>query len=568
MSPEAFFLVLAPTTPFALALLSCLPGFGRRLLPILPWAPFPALAIALFGASGIEAPLPSLLLHVRLILDEPGRVFLLVTALLWSLAGAYAWAYLREPRAAAFSRWWLVTLTGNLLILVAGDVVSFYAGFSLMSLAAFGLIIHERTAEAVRAARIYLILAVFGETCLLLGIMVAATAADSLSIAAVRDGLSHGPNRDLAIGLLIVGFGLKAGLMPLHAWLPLAHPAAPTPASAVLSGAMVKAGIFGLVRFLPLGETLVGWGALLAIAGLTTAYLAVAFGLFQTRPKTILAYSTVSQMGLLIGVIGAGAASTDPGRLIEPVALYVAHHGLAKSALFLGVGVVAACTPRMFRPAAAVLALMATAVAGMPLTGGALAKLVVKEPVGEGLSSLLLTLSALGTTLLMLRFLQTTLRNQPDPAAKPRAGLAAPFFLTALAAFVVPWWLYAGLEQGSIVYPLAPAILWAGAWPVLAGVALALACRTLPWRPRQSIPEGDIVVLAESAARAGRRALPGFERRWTGLAATFRIKPLELHEPTWPDRLERALGGWRVAACVLAGGLLVTWVVLAARAAA
>jgi len=560
MSGLAALLWLVPAAPVALALASCTPAVGSRLIRLLPWAPAPALLAALLVPSGVAAPLPDLMLGAGLMLDQPARVFLAVASILWSLAGLYAGSYLDRARAVGFCRWWLATLAGNLLLIVAGDVVSFYLGFSLMSLAAVGLVVHERTAEAIRAARVYLILAVFGETCLLLGFMAAAASAGDIGISGVREALRDGEHRHLALGLMIVSFGLKAGLAPLHVWLPLAHPAAPIPASAVLSGVMVKAGVFGLLRFLPIGDSAPVWGDLLVGFGLATAYGAVVVGLFQSRPKTILAYSTCSQMGLLVCVIGAGASGADPGRLYESVTLYAAHHSLAKGALFLGLGVLTA-SAGLWRPATMTLALMAVSVAGLPLTGGALAKLVVKGPVGEGLWSVLLTLSAIGTTLLMLRFLQTALQGAKARTDPVPVGMSAAFYLTAVGAAAVPWWLYIGPGSGALAYPLAVTTRWAGLWPILAGAALVVACRRVPWRPGQIVPEGDLVVLAEAAAGAGRRALFA---QGAVLAARRRRHAIALGDPlAWAERLEQAFLRWRVSATLLAGGVLIAWLVLA-----
>ena len=105
---------------------------------------------------------------------------------------------------------------------------------------------------------------------------------------------------------LILGFGLKMGLVPLHVWMPLAHPVAPIPASAVLSGIIVKAGVIGLIRFLPLEVPSPDWGMALVGLGLLTAFYGVLVGLTQPHAKTILAYSTVSQMGVVAAVLGAG----------------------------------------------------------------------------------------------------------------------------------------------------------------------------------------------------------------------------------------------------------------------
>jgi formate hydrogenlyase subunit 3/multisubunit Na+/H+ antiporter MnhD subunit len=99
--------------------------------------------------------------------------------------------------------------------------------------------------------------------------------------------------RDAALGLIIVGFGMKIALVPLHGWMPLTYVVAPIPAAAVLSGAAVKAGVIGLIRFLPLGAALPGWGETLAWAGFVSAFYGVAIGVTQRDAKTALAYSSI-----------------------------------------------------------------------------------------------------------------------------------------------------------------------------------------------------------------------------------------------------------------------------------
>ena len=122
--------------------------------------------------------------------------------------------------------------------------------------------------------------------------------------------------------------------------MPLAYTAAPIPAAAVLSGAGVKAGVIGLIRFLPLGAALAGWGEALAWLGFISAFYGVAIGVTQRNPKTILAYSSISQMGVIAAALGM--ASRGRSRRGADVAFYAANHVLVKAALFLTVGAFAA----------------------------------------------------------------------------------------------------------------------------------------------------------------------------------------------------------------------------------
>jgi formate hydrogenlyase subunit 3/multisubunit Na+/H+ antiporter MnhD subunit len=494
-------LIAAVLVPLLLLTLCLSSRMRDHMLATLPLAPLPALAAAAFAAPG-EAAVDGVLFGLLLRLDAPGAMLLGASALLWSLAGGYAMAYLRDrPHGGRFAAFWLLTLTGSLGVFVAADLAGFYLAFALVSLAAYGLVVHEETARARRAARIYILLAVPGETCLLLAFMLGSTAAGgSLVITDVAAALPGSLWRDATVLLLLAGFGMKAGLVPLHVWLPLAHPAAPTPASAVLSGAIVKAGIIGLLRFLPGDAALPGWGEALVLAGLGTAFYGAVVGVTQAHPKTVLAYSTLSQMGLLVAVLGMALRAAGLAEAAPAVAFYATHHALAKGALFLAVGVVAATGRRRLWWVLGPAALLALAIGGLPLTGGALAKLAVKPPLGNGAIASLATLSAATTTLVLLHALRRMAAGAAaEAAARPPAGLVLPWLTLAVAAVVVPWGLHLGAMGGTLGYALAPAALWGGLWPVLLGGVLAL----LLWRmPLPAVPEGDISVPAGRALRA------------------------------------------------------------------
>jgi formate hydrogenlyase subunit 3/multisubunit Na+/H+ antiporter MnhD subunit len=499
--------------PVAMLAACVSPRQRARMPALLAIAPLPALVAALLAPSGILvlAPAP---LRLTLTLDVPGAILLGVAALLWVTAGLYASAYLRgDAHAGRFAVWWLLTLTGSLGTFIAADLVSFYLVFAMVSLAAYGLVVHEGTPRARRAGAIYVSLAVLGEALLLMGfvLLAAAIPGNSLLIRDAVAALPASPWHYSTVLLLILGFGLKLGLVPLHVWMPVAHPAAPIPASAVLSGVVVKAGVIGLIRFLPFETALPDWGGALAAAGLFTAFYAVAVGITQTNPKTVLAYSTVSQMGVIATVLGMGLAGGNDGAVLG-VSFYAAHHILVKGALFLAVGVVQVTGARRLWPVLLPAAVLALSLGGLPLTGGALAKLAVKAPLGDGIVGLLATLSAAGTTLLMLHFLGrlvSTAAQDAEGAAPVRLGV--PWLATALAAIAVPWALYLALGSGTFADVLAPAALWEAGWPVLVGGVLAVAL----WRwgnrlPR--IPEGDVVVLANGASGVARASGDALER--------------------------------------------------------
>jgi formate hydrogenlyase subunit 3/multisubunit Na+/H+ antiporter MnhD subunit len=509
-------LLLIATWAFPLAMLAaCLsPRIRARMPALLGLAPLPGLAAALLAHDAAPLVLDDSRLNLTFALEPVAAVLLGAASLLWIVAGIYARSYMgKDPSAARFAEWWLLTLAGSLGVFVAGDLLTFYMTFAVVSLAAWGLVAHDDTPSARRAGVLYIGLAVFGEVCLLLAFALLAAYAPGSSIA-IQDvvaALPENPARHYIVGLLITGFGLKAGLLPLHVWLPIAHPAAPMPASAVLSGAIIKAGVIGLILFLPLDPALGGWGTALTVIGLLTAYYGVAVGITQQNPKTVLAYSSVSQMGGVAAILGMGLA-TGNATAAMAAAFLAAHHVLVKGALFLAVGVAASSSGRRTWTLVLPAGLLALALGGLPLTGGALAKLAAKTPLGDGLVAVLVTLAAAGTTLLMLHFLfRLTHTRAESSTAGATGGLLVPWLLMALLAVALPWALAPGLVGVTGADSLVPKALWAASWPVLLGIVLVVGLRRFGAAlPR--LPEGDIVVLGGGTARAGRASVDVIER--------------------------------------------------------
>ena len=501
-------LLLIATWAVPLAMLAaCLsPRVRARMPALLGLAPLPGLAAALLAHDAAPLVLDDSRLNLTIALEPVAAVLLGAASLLWMVAGIYARSYMgKGPNASRFAEWWLLTLAGSLGVFVAGDLLTFYIAFAFVSLAAWGLVAHDDTPSARRAGVLYIGLAVFGEVCLLLAFALLATFAPGTSIA-IQDvvaALPENPARHYIVGLLITGFGLKAGLLPLHVWLPIAHPAAPMPASAVLSGAIIKAGVIGLILFLPVDPGLASWGTALTVIGLLTAYYAVIVGITQQNPKTVLAYSSVSQMGGVVAILGMGLATGNAAAAMA-AAFLAAHHVLVKGALFLAVGVAAGSSGRRAWTLMLPAGLLALALGGLPLTGGALAKLAAKTPLGDGLVASLVTLAAAGTTLLMLHFLfRLAATRAASPGATARAGLLVPWLLLAFLAIALPWALAPTLVGLTGSDSLDPKALWAASWPVLLGIALVVGLRRFgALLPR--IPEGDLVVLGGGATRASR----------------------------------------------------------------
>lgn len=415
---------LVPALPLVLVFAFCIPGFRPYVRALLPLAPLPALLAAIADPGPLPLRLDWLLLGTDLAVTETAAPFLMFTALLWGLAG---WQLMRlladDPARNRATLLFLFAMTGNLGLLIAQDMAAFYTFFAMMSLASWGLVLHGGGAAQTFAGRVYIAFAIAGEIALFAGLAMGAFAAGDLALSAMTDETVP----LLATVLVSVGFLIKLGAVPLHLWLPLAHAAAPAPASAVLSGAMLKAGLFGLISVLPLGQTAlpevsVAFAAM-ALAGLI---LAPVLGLVQGDPKAVLAYSSIGQMSLILLGLAATLAAPQTWSLIAPALVLLAvHHAFAKAALFLGVPAVWSVERGAFRVAVlALLALPALALAGMPGTSGWLAKDALKTGLGDaplGWTIWLgatLFLASLGTALLMLRalFLLAGAKHNPKIA--------------------------------------------------------------------------------------------------------------------------------------------------------
>jgi multicomponent Na+:H+ antiporter subunit A len=506
---EGTLLVFAVATPLAL-LAACLWKRARERMPsLLVLAPLPALAAAWLEADGASVVFPPALLGLTFGLNAPGAMLLAAGALLWATAGAYAGIYLRDkPNRGRFAVWWLMTLVGNIGTFLAADLAGFYVFFTVASLAAYGLVAFDETPEAKRAAGLYVGLAVLGEAFLLMALVLLAQSVptgSSLITDAVAS-LVQSPWRGYALAFLFLAFGLKIGLVPFHVWMPLTYTAAPIAAAAVLSGSAVKVGLIGLIRFLPFETALPDWGEVLAIVGVFSAYYGVLVGITQSNPKTILAYSSVSQMGLLAAILGMGLSAGDQSAPL--VATFSAvFHVLVKGGLFLALGVVAP----MRRGVWLVLVpatVLALGLGGLPLTGGALAKSLAKPLLGDGAIGLLVSLAGIGSTLLMLHFLR---RMWDQTHEVDTLGARAAWLVTAIAAIVLPWMLYPDVTDAPVQDALALKEIWSALWPVALGALLSLAL--LRWGealPR--IPAGDLLETDAGVVRAMRGVGAAMER--------------------------------------------------------
>jgi len=495
-------LVATMAAPLVVLAASMWPGARSLARAMAPLAPLLALAAAILALAGAPfgAELPSL--RMSFCLDRPGAMLLLAAALVWIVSGVFALAGPPgRPNAGRFAVSWLLTMTGSLGVFIAADLLTFYLVYALVSVPAYYLIAHDDgSAGSRRAGGVYMAFALLGEAALLIAFVLLATGepGGSLSIRDVVAALPSSPWRDAAVGLLVVGFGMKIALVPMHGWMPLSYAAAPIPAAAVLSGAAVKAGVIGLIRFLPLGAAMSGWGEALAWAGFASAFYGVAIGLAQKDPKTVLAYSSISQMGVIAAALGLGLASGDQTAAPD-VAFYAANHTLVKAALFLTIGAVAALGEQRLLPGLIVAALLGLSLGGLPLTGGELAKLAVKDAFADGAAKWASQASAAASTALMLHFVFRLARTPRAERASASPERLWSWLVLAALSMLVPWLMFPAIG-GSLADTVAAGTLWDALWPMLIGAALAGAFWAMG-EPAPRIPPGDIVVAEEAAFR-------------------------------------------------------------------
>jgi formate hydrogenlyase subunit 3/multisubunit Na+/H+ antiporter MnhD subunit len=475
---------------------------------LFPLAALPALALTLYPATEVD--IAWFLVGIRLATDDFASGLLLLAGLLWTAAGFYAKSYLaKDKQLTRFVFFYLFTLSGNMGVFVAADLVSFYFFYTLMTFAAYGLIVHTGNNEAFRAGRIYLTMAIAGEVLLLVTVLISAAQFGDTDLEKLLPALATAENQNLLMGLAFVAFAIKAGVVPLHVWLPLAHPCAPTPASAVLSGIIIKTGFIGWLKFLPFGQVaLPEWGGFFFLIGLLSTFFGVLVGLFQHRPKTLLAYSSISQMGLLTVLLSLGLQMPEYWDLIRNVLLlFMVHHGLAKAALFLGFGVVDRAQSWRYY---GLLVLPALSLVGAPLTSGALAKTAFEaslQPAPAQWATVLyhfLTASSIATALLMVRFLYITKPQQIY--AKRVTPLLWSSCLGLLAVSItLPWWwgvIFVEVVNNNDLFKLSKLIT--GLLPLAVAGLLATAVwgvwRLLKGPPMVILPQGDILIGCPSLA--------------------------------------------------------------------
>jgi formate hydrogenlyase subunit 3/multisubunit Na+/H+ antiporter MnhD subunit len=317
-----------------------------------------AAAISLLAPDGsvqtmhLPLGLPWLGAHVRL--DSITAAFLVVVNLGGAAASLYGLGYGRhEPEPQRVEAFFAAFLAGMNMVVLADDAFTFLLSWEFMSLTSWALVMaHHREAGNARAGYIYLLMASLGTLSLLLAFGLLAGPAGGYAFESIRTSSLSPAVAAAVLALVLLGAGSKAGLVPLHVWLPLAHPAAPSHVSALMSGVMTKVAVYAFVRivFDLMGPPAWWWGAVVLLFGGVTAVLGVLHALMEHDLKRLLAYHTVENIGIIF--IGLGLALAfganqmwAPAALAVTAALFhVFNHSIFKSLLFFGAGAVLTAT--------------------------------------------------------------------------------------------------------------------------------------------------------------------------------------------------------------------------------
>jgi len=285
-------------------------------------------------------------LPVLLRLDGAGRLFAILAAGMFLCVGVYSFEYMRhEQHEKRFYAFWLLTLFALEGLALSGGIIAYYMFYEAMTLLSLPLVTHTQTREAVAAGIKYLIYSVLGASLALAGVFLISRYTRTLAFTPggaldPAKTAGHEPALLAALFVMILGFSVKAGMFPLHGWLPTAHPVAPAPASAVLSGVITKAGALGILRVI---YGLSGPGVLvgtwvqtaLLILSLLTVTMGSLLAFKENVLKKRLAYSSVSQVSyVLFGLFTLNAAG------LSGALLHMVFHSIIKNALFMIAGAI------------------------------------------------------------------------------------------------------------------------------------------------------------------------------------------------------------------------------------
>ena len=331
------------------------------------------------------------------------KVYCLLVAFMWTMSLALSRDYFRgHHRLGRYYFFTMMTLGATMGVFLAADLLTAFIFFEVMSFTSFPWVIQEETEGAIRAACTYLAVAVIGGLTALMGIFLLYHAYGTTALSALYGAAEAAGDRTMlyvAGGCILFGFGAKAGMFPLHIWLPKAHPVAPAPASALLSGVLTKSGIWGVLAlscYLFRGDA--AWGTVILVLGGITMLLGAVLALFSTDLKRTLACSSMSQIGFILTGIGMMVLLGEENALAaHGTLLHMVNHSLFKLILFLSAGAIYMQAHTLDLTALkgfgrkkpflmACFLIGAAGISGIPGLSGYVSKTLIHEAIVEGIA--------------------------------------------------------------------------------------------------------------------------------------------------------------------------------------
>src|SRR5712691_6373717 len=492
---------------YGVCLIASLALFSIALLALLGISDRPSAATLPLGIPWLGA-------HFRL--DALSAFFLAVVNLGAAAASLFALGYGRhEDAPRRVLPFYPAFLAGMNLVVLADDAFSFLLSWEFMSLSSWALVMaHHRERDNAQAGYVYLVMASFGTLALLLTFGLLAGPDGGYAFADMRAAHPSPGLAALVLILVLIGAGSKAGLVPLHVWLPLAHPAAPSHVSALMSGVMTKVAVYGFVRIvLDLsGEPAWWWSTVVLALGGITAVMGVLYALMQHDLKRLLAYHTVENIGIIFIGLGLALAFKAYGMAwaaalaLTAALLHVFNHSVFKSLLFFGSGAVLTATGERdmehlgglihrMPQTAFVFLIGCAAISALPPLNGFVSEWLTFQAIllspqlpSWGLKFLvpavgaLLALSAALAAACFVKAFGVTFLGRPRTPVAEHAKETDPFSLAAMFVLAALC-LIAGILPGIFIDALAP-------------VATALVGESMP--QQSSVPFFAIVPIAES----------------------------------------------------------------------
>ena len=269
-----------------------------------------------------------------------------IAALMWMMTTIFSREYFSHYRNRnRYYLFLLITFGGTVGVFLSGDLFTTFIFFEVMSMASYLMVVHDEKPAAMRAGDTYLAVAVLGGMVMLMGLFLLYNAVGTLDMDLLLEACEHYENKGVlyaASALMLFGFGAKAGMFPLHIWLPKAHPVAPAPASALLSGILTKSGVFGI---LVIGSNIFlhdeKWGFLILCIGVITMFLGAVLAVFSIDLKRTLACSSMSQIGFILTGAGMqGLLGHHNALAVRGTLLHMVNHSLIKLVLFMAAGAI------------------------------------------------------------------------------------------------------------------------------------------------------------------------------------------------------------------------------------